>query len=84
MTHGRKITRRINVGLVGEETRRKMCRILALDYCCLNIPLPEVCRGKGAGDEEEVFCSVEPRKGEEMQYALEDFVIHPWQDAQQR
>ena len=34
--------------------------------------------------EEEVFCSAEPRKGEGMQYALEDFVIHPWQDAQQR
>merc|ERR1712087_663269 len=39
MTHGRKITRRFNVSLVSNRTKRKICKLLALDYCCLNIEL---------------------------------------------
>ncbi|KAL9180733.1 hypothetical protein ACHAXT_011186 [Thalassiosira profunda] len=55
MTHGRKITRRFNVSLVSKEAKRKICRLLALDYCCLNMQLPKVCRE--AGEDEAVYCS---------------------------
>mmetsp|Transcript_28264 Transcript_28264/g.45948 ORF Transcript_28264/g.45948 Transcript_28264/m.45948 type:complete len:249 (+) Transcript_28264:2-748(+) len=86
MTHGRKITRRFDVGKVSDGTKRKICRMLALDYCCLNIELPEVCRGDGDGeeeggdDDEAVYCAVEKRDVETMKYVLEPLVIHPWRD----
>jgi Sulfotransferase family len=29
---------------VSHDTKQKICQLTALDYCCLNYPLPEVCR----------------------------------------
>mmetsp|Transcript_11440 Transcript_11440/g.24397 ORF Transcript_11440/g.24397 Transcript_11440/m.24397 type:complete len:483 (-) Transcript_11440:356-1804(-) len=82
MTHGRKITRRFNVSKVSRETNRKICKILALDYCCLNIELPAECRGglEQDGDDDALYCSMERRNAETMKYALEPLVIHPWSD----
>jgi len=82
MTHGRKITRRINVSRVSRETKRKVCRMLALDYCCLNIELPEECRGDDDGGEENdaVYCAVEERNDETMKFALRPLVIRAWKD----
>lgn len=79
MTLGRKITRRFNVAKVSDATKRKICRMMALDYCCLNMPLPEVCREADAGDE-TVYCALERRDDETMKYALEPLVIQPWKD----
>ena len=81
MTHGRKITRRFNVSKVSNDTKRKICRILALDYCCLNIELPEVCREDD--EDEAVYCAMERRNERTMKYALEPFVIQTWKDPQQ-
>ena len=72
LTHGRKITRRFNVSLVADTTKRKICRLLALDYCCLNLPLPEVCTM--GGEEERVFCALEKVKNE----GAEQIAIQPW------
>mmetsp|Transcript_24600 Transcript_24600/g.59303 ORF Transcript_24600/g.59303 Transcript_24600/m.59303 type:complete len:479 (+) Transcript_24600:218-1654(+) len=55
---GRKITRRFNVDMVSDATKQKICRLMALDYCCLNIELPSVCRtDEGDG----VYCAMEKK-----------------------
>ncbi|KAL7531203.1 hypothetical protein ACHAXR_003898 [Thalassiosira sp. AJA248-18] len=52
---GRKVTRRFNLAMVTNATKQKICRLMALDYCCLNIPLPEVCKmDEGQG----VYCAL--------------------------
>jgi hypothetical protein len=88
MKVGRKKTRRINMNLLNNQTKRKICRILALDYCCLNIELQEVCRA-GYGDDEyedqkdggeAVYCALERRDEKTKAYALTPLVIHPWDD----
>lgn len=64
ITHGRKITRRFNTDLVSDETKRKICKLLALDYCCLNLQLPEVCRsGEGKDDVNGVSCKMKETDG---------------------
>jgi hypothetical protein len=73
MTHGRHQSRRFNVKKVSEATQRKICSILALDYCCLNFKLPKVC-------EDVVYCSLEQKdliwrdeaKGKNL-------IIRPWE-----
>lgn len=89
MKVGRKKTRRFNMSLISNRTKRKICRLLALDYCCLNIELPEVCRAgyydvdiddEEDSGEEEVYCALEPRNTETMKHALTSLVIHPWKD----
>ena len=80
MTHGRKITRRINIGMVTSQTKRKICKILALDYCCFNIELPDECMGSEAEDD-SVYCAMERRNEETMEHALTPLVIHTWRDA---
>ena len=82
MTHGRKISRRFDLGMVSVATKRKICRILALDYCCLNIELPGECSSVGENDDdgEAVYCAAERRNDETMEHALESMVIHPWRD----
>ena len=62
ITHGRKITRRINVDMVSKETKRKICKLLALDYCCLNMKLPEVCIANG-NNSEGVYCKMKETDG---------------------
>lgn len=57
MTHGRKNSRRFNLSLVSNETKQKICQIVALDYCCLNLQLPEVC--KTDDHSKGVFCTLE-------------------------
>jgi len=37
---------RIDTSAIAVETRRKICRLNALDYCCLNYKLPPECRGE--------------------------------------
>ena len=81
MTHGRKITRRFNVTKVSDDAKRKICRILALDYCCLNIELPDICRGDdGDEDGDAVYCAMQKRNEKTMKYALQKFVLYPWKD----
>ena len=83
MTHGRKISRRFDPGMVSVATKRKICRILALDYCCLNIELPGECSSVGENDDDDgeaVYCAAERRNDETMEHALESMVIHPWRD----
>ena len=75
MTHGRKMARRFDVSRVARATKRKICRILALDYCCLNIALPDVCQ-------DVVYCAMERRDDATMAHALTPVVIHPWKDPQ--
>ena len=40
---GRSFPRRFNVTAVSKAVQQRVCQLLALDYCCLNFPLPEVC-----------------------------------------
>mmetsp|Transcript_10546 Transcript_10546/g.22056 ORF Transcript_10546/g.22056 Transcript_10546/m.22056 type:complete len:492 (-) Transcript_10546:177-1652(-) len=61
---GRSYPRRFDSKLVSVETQRRICRLALLDYCCLNLPLPEVCRGKHheAGDGlSELFCVLDKK-----------------------
>ena len=46
--------RTFNMSLVSNATKQKICRLMALDYCCLNLQLPEVCRG-----EDGVHCALQ-------------------------
>ncbi|KAL3777778.1 hypothetical protein HJC23_008895 [Cyclotella cryptica] len=63
ITHARKISRRFNVDMVSKETKRKICKILALDYCCLNLELPEVCRIDNEEDVNGVYCRMKEVDG---------------------
>ena len=58
MVRGRAYPRRFNVSGVSDATKRKICRLQALDYCCMNFKLPPVCTNAG------VFCNVTLRNNE--------------------
>ncbi|KAL9179165.1 hypothetical protein ACHAXT_008455 [Thalassiosira profunda] len=60
-----------NASSVSTATQRKICQLMALDYCCLNLKLPEVCRGAIGGEEDSVFCTVERNTENETK-------IHHW------
>ncbi|KAL3787871.1 hypothetical protein HJC23_000413 [Cyclotella cryptica] len=64
---GRSYPRRLNSKLVSLETQRRICELALLDYCCLNLPLPEVCQGRHFKDdngvERELFCKLEAKAG---------------------
>lgn len=60
MTHGRKNPRRFNLSLVTDATKQRICKLMALDYCCLNMELPEVCR-LGDEDNNAIFCTLEEK-----------------------
>lgn len=59
---GRSYPRRFNSKLVSVETQRRICELTLLDYCCLNLPLPDVCKGfhyAGVdGEKRELFCTL--------------------------
>jgi len=62
---GRSYPRRFNSDLVSIETQRRICELALLDYCCLNLPLPDVCKGHhyedaATGEKRELFCVVGP------------------------
>ena len=58
MTRGRKNARRFNLSLVTNATKQKICQIFALDYCCLNLVLPDICRSDDHNSS-TVYCTVE-------------------------
>ena len=43
---GRSYPRRFNSDLVSDVIQRRICQLTLIDYCCLNLPLPDVCRGR--------------------------------------
>jgi hypothetical protein len=51
----RSAPRNFDLSKVTDYAKQKICRILALDYCCLNFELPEVCR---MSEGEGVYCAV--------------------------
>jgi hypothetical protein len=58
---GRSYPRRFNSNMVSVETQRRICELVLIDYCCLNLPLPSVCTGRhyrGANDDvdRELYC----------------------------
>ena len=77
--HGRAKARRFNKSLVTTATKQKICQMLALDYCCLNVELPVACRGK-EHDAGGVYCAMERRDNNTMEHALTPVVIHAWRD----
>ncbi|KAL3782773.1 hypothetical protein HJC23_003094 [Cyclotella cryptica] len=77
MVFGRKSSRRFNLNLVSNETKRKICQIVALDYCCLNLKLPEAC--KFTNDSYDgVFCVLEKwdRVQDQHTSKTREIVIH--------
>lgn len=67
VVQGRSYPRRLNKDLVSVQTQRRICELALLDYCCLNLPLPEVCRGKHYKDENgkdtDLFCKLKASSG---------------------
>lgn len=41
---GRSYPRRFNSKLVSAQTQKRICELALIDYCCLNFPLPDVCK----------------------------------------
>ena len=60
----RTVPRRFNTSFVSIETKRRICKLSAIDYCCLNMELGSECR-------DEVYCSLDRNE----QGA---FRIQPW------
>lgn len=61
---GRSYPRRFNSKLVSEATQQRICELTLIDYCCLNLPLPEVCRGKHYDtNSKELFCTIDRVRG---------------------
>jgi len=63
--NARSKPRRFKTSLVSTRTKQKICRISAIDYCCLNIELPTECKDIG------IHCSLQNKDG--------DLQIQPWQ-----
>jgi hypothetical protein len=64
---GRSYPRRLNNKLVSVDIQRRICELALLDYCCLNLPLPEICQGAhfkdDSGTRTELFCKLEASAG---------------------
>ena len=73
---GRKRTRRFHTELVSKATKRKICRLLALDYCCLNMQLPDDCKG-GEGGDDDVYCAMMEKNETEVGRRI---AIKPWRE----
>jgi len=65
--------------LVSVTTKRKICRLLALDYCCLNFELPKECKGV-FGKDDSVFCAIKPNDESVTEESEQRFLIQPWLD----
>lgn len=59
---GRSYPRRFDSNLVSVQAQRRICELSLLDYCCLNLPLPDVCNGSfytgDDGEKRELFCTL--------------------------
>ncbi|KAL7475609.1 hypothetical protein ACHAW6_001522 [Cyclotella cf. meneghiniana] len=72
LIHEKRTPWRINIDLVMDATKQKNCKMMMLDYCCLNLELPEVCKQRIIKDEagDSYSCALE-RHGKQ-------FFILPW------
>eukprot|EP00977_Amphora_coffeiformis_P010045 scaffold2353_cov167-Amphora_coffeaeformis.AAC.36 len=59
----------VNGKTVSNETVRAICHLMAVDYCCLNFPLPPPC----AEDDKPVYCAIVSRGQTRRR-------IGPWKD----
>ena len=55
---GRGYPRRMNISYIATKTYNKICRLAAIDFCCLNFKLPPECATSG------VACGWETKDGE--------------------
>ncbi len=53
---GRSYPRRFNSSALSDATMQKICRLAAIDFCCLNFELPEPCRKESIPKGERVMC----------------------------
>mmetsp|Transcript_25583 Transcript_25583/g.48438 ORF Transcript_25583/g.48438 Transcript_25583/m.48438 type:complete len:422 (+) Transcript_25583:189-1454(+) len=53
---GRSYPRRFNTSQVSFDAQRRICRLAAIDYCCLNFPLPAACQPTNAPPGQQVYC----------------------------
>ena len=81
MAVGRKSARRFNLSLVSNATKQKICKIFALDYCCLNLVLPDVCRPDNQNNN-DVHCTVERKSvKDETGKSLSKLVIQSYRSS---
>ena len=73
MFNARSVPRRFKTSLVGQKTKKRICQVSAIDYCCLNMKLPPECIEK----EVEIYCSLDRNKEGE-------FRIQPWQEREKK
>ena len=61
----RSYPRRFDLKRIGNATKQRICELVLLDYCCLNMPLPPPC--------EKLYCRLNhsPHDGRKLQ-------IQPW------
>jgi Sulfotransferase family len=71
----------LNVTMIVRTARRKMCQLSALDYCCLNYPLPPECMPRqddnGKEVEDIVQCRWIMKPGYSNQLLIEDVSPYP-------
>lgn len=60
--------RRLNLTKVTDAAKLRICKIVTVDNCCFNLPLPDVCAQNDAADS---FCALERRPGG-------DHRVKPW------
>jgi len=53
---GRSYPRRFNTSALADVTYQKICRLAAIDFCCLNFPLPPACTLESVAKDERVMC----------------------------
>jgi len=56
VTKARHRQRSFHTGALSNETLQKICRLAAIDFCCLNYKLPPVCQEVPLGNQERVLC----------------------------
>jgi hypothetical protein len=62
--HGRAYPRRMNVSDVSDDAMQAMCRVYAIDFCCLNYELPPACLRAPPG--RRVLCKWLEKGGERL------------------